>query len=133
MPYTKTIKFLITIPANQQANSLLVGSNAQIVENELVGPVNEFVIPSNETWIIKDIYVKASPAIDVNIKIKKNRKYMVETGPVSSLLISNPSRRKLPALGYEPNSRLSIEAINLAAGGSSATQVEVYADVLILP
>jgi len=133
MPYTKTIKFLITIPANQQANSLLVGSNAQIVENELVGPVNELVIPSTETWIIKDIYVKTSPAIDVNIKIKKNRKYMVETGPVSSLLISNPSRRRLPMLGYEPNSRLTIEAINLGAGGASATQVEVFADVLILP
>jgi len=133
MPYTKTIKFLITIPANQAANSLLVGSNAQIVENELVGPVSEFVIPSTETWIIKDIYVKASPAIDVNVKIKKNRRYMIETGPVSSLLISNPSRRKLPMLGYEPNSRLTIEAVNLAAGGSSATQVEVFADVLILP
>ena len=133
MPYTKTIKFLVTIPANQPANSLLVGNNAQIVENELVGPVSEFVIPSTETWITKDIYVKASPAVDVNIKIKKNRKYMIETGPVSSLLISNPSRRKLPMLGYEPNSRLTIEAINLAAGGASATQVEVFADVLILP
>jgi len=133
MPYTKTIKFLITIPANQQANSLLVGSNAQIVENELVGPVNEFVIPSTETWIIKDIYVKASPAIDVNVRIKKNRKNMIETGPVSSLLISNPSRRRLPMLGYEPNSRLTIEAINLAPGQANAQQVEVFADVLILP
>jgi len=133
MPYTKTIKFLVTVPANQPANSLLVGGNAQIVENELVGPVNEFVIPSTETWIIRDIYVKASPAIDVNIKVKKNRRYMIETGPVSSLLISNPSRRKLPMLGYEPNSRLSIEAINLAPGQSSAQQVEVFADVLILP
>jgi hypothetical protein len=127
--YTKTIKFQVTIPASQPANSLLVGSNAQIIENPLVGALNEFPIPSTETWVIKDIYVAQSPAIDVQIKIKKNRKYMLETPPVSSLLVSNPSRPRLPALLYEPNARLSIEAINLAAGGTSATTVTVQADV----
>jgi hypothetical protein len=127
--YTKSIKFQVTIPASQPANSLLVGSNAQIIENPIVGPVNEFPIPSTETWIVKDIYVTQSPAVDVQIKIKKNRKYLLETPPVSSLLVSNPSRPKLPALLFEPNSRLSIEAINLAVGQSTAQTVTVQADV----
>jgi hypothetical protein len=127
--YTKSIKFQVTIPASQPANSLLVGSNAQIIENPLVGAVNEFPIPTRELWVIKDIYVTQSPAIDVQIKVKKNRKYMLETPPVSSLLVSNPSRPKLPALLYEGNDRLAIEAINLATGGASATTVIVQADV----
>ena len=127
--YTKTIRFQITVPASQPASSLLVGSNAQVIENQLVGALSEFVIPSTETWVIKDIYVTQSPAIDVIVRVKKNRKYMLETPPVSSLLVSNPSRPKLPALLYESNTRLSIEAINLAAGGSSATTVTVQADV----
>jgi len=127
--YTKSIKFQITIPASQSANSLLVGSNAQVIENPLVGALNEFVIPSTETWVIKDIYVTQSPTVDVQLKIKKNRKYMLETPPVSSLLVSNPSRPKLPALLYEPNSKLSVEAINLSAGQSTSQTVTVQADV----
>jgi len=127
--YTKSIKFQITIPASQSANSLLVGANAQVIENPLSGAVNEFTIPSTETWVIKDIYVTQSPVIDVQLKIKKNRKYMLETPPVSSLLVSNPSRPRLPALLYEPNSRLSVEAINLSAGQSTSQTVTVQADV----
>jgi hypothetical protein len=71
--------------------------------------------------------------VDVILRIKKNREYKLETPPVSSLLVSNPSRPMLPGIGFEPNSRLSVEAINLSAGGSSATTVEVYATVEIYP
>jgi hypothetical protein len=133
MPYSKTLKFVITIPANQAANSVLAGSNAQVVADPIIGPVNMFVIPSSETWFITDIYVKASPAIDVVLRIKKNRDYKLETPPVSALLVSNPSRPELPVLMFEPNSQLSIEAVNLAAGGTSATTVEVFATVEIYP
>jgi hypothetical protein len=133
MPYSKTIKFLITIPANQAANSVLAGSNAQVVADPIIGAANMYVIPSSETWFITDIYVKASPAIDVVLRIKKNRDYKLETPPVSALLVSNPSRPQLPVLMFEPNSQLSIEAVNLSAGGSSATTVEVFATVEIYP
>jgi len=133
MPFTKSIIFRITIPANQPANSLLTGSNAQVIVDPIVGAQNEFTIPSTETWIIKDIFVRASPAIDLILRVKKNREYKLETPPVSALLVSNPSRPQLPAVGYEPATRLSVEAINLSAGGASATTVEVYATVEIYP
>ncbi|MEM5830423.1 MAG: hypothetical protein QXL82_02860 [Candidatus Aenigmatarchaeota archaeon] len=133
MPYTKTIRFIITIPANQAANSVLAGNNAQVVADPIIGAQNMFVIPSSETWFITDIYVKSSPSIDVVLRIKKNRDYKLETPPVSALLVSNPSRPQLPVLMFEPNSQLSIEAVNLAAGGASATTVEVFATVEIYP
>ena len=133
MPYSKTIIFKITIPANQAANSVLAGGNAQVVADPIVGAQNMFVIPSTETWFITDIYVKSSPAIDVVLRIKKNRDYKLETPPVSALLVSNPSRPQLPVLMFEPNSQLSVEAINLAAGGASATTVEVFATVEVYP
>jgi len=133
MPYSKTIRFVIIIPANQAANSVLAGSNAQIVADPIIGPVNMFVIPSSETWFITDIYVRTSPSIDVILRIKKNRDYKLETPPVSALLVSNPSRPQLPVLMFEPNSQLSIEAVNLAAGGTSATTVDVFATVEIYP
>lgn len=133
MPYSKTIKFVITIPANQPANSVLAGSNAQVVADPVIGAQNMFVIPSSETWFITDIYVKSSPTKDVVLRIKKNRDYKLETPPVSSLLVSNPSRPQLPVLMFEPNSQLSVEAINIDAGTSSAVTVEVFATVEIYP
>lgn len=134
MPYSKTIKFVITIPANQAANTVLAGSNAQVVADPVIGAQTMIVIPSTETWFITDIYVKSSPPIDVVLRIKKmNREYKLETPPVSALLVSNPSRPQLPVLMFEPNSQLSIEAVNLAAGGASATTVEVFATVEIYP
>ena len=133
MPYSRTINFQITIPANQAANSVLAGSNAQVVVDPIIGAENMHVIPSSETWFITDIYVKSTPSIDVILRIKKNRDYKLETPPVSALLVSNPSRPMLPVLMFEPNSQLSVEAVNLSAGGSSATTVEVYATVEIYP
>jgi len=134
MPYSKTIRFIITIPAGQAAGSVLAGSNAQIIEDPVVGPRNLVTIPFNETWFITDIYVKSAPSVDFVVRIKKGREPKLETPPVSALLVSNPSRPQLPVLMFEPNSQLTVEAVNIDANtGTTAYTFEVFATVEVYP
>ncbi len=129
--FRRSIIFQITVPASQAANSILTGSNAQIFVDPTVGPQNSVQIAGTHTWIIRDIYITSAPGIDVMLRIKKNNiRTLVQTPPVSTMLVSNPSRQKIPApILFGPNDQLTIEAINLAAGAASATTVTVYADV----
>jgi hypothetical protein len=129
----KTIRFVVTVPANAPANSLLVGSNAQVIFDDLIGPVNEFVVPIHSYLLIKDIYIKSTTDVPVDVKIqiiKDGVKLLYETAPVSTLLISNPSRPplRLPIL-FRGGQRLSIRAINIAPGQATAQTVTVYADI----
>ncbi len=129
----RTIRFVVTVPANAPANSLLVGSNAQVIFDDLIGPVNEVTVPIYSYMLIKDIYIKSTTDVPVDVKIqiiKDGVKFLYETAPVSTLLVSNPSRPRLfvPIL-FRSGQRLSIRAINLAPGQTTAQTVTVYADV----
>ncbi len=129
----RTIRFVVTVPANAPANSLLVGSNAQVIFDDLIGPVNEVTVPIGSYMIIKDIYIKSTTDVPVDVKIqivKDGVKFLYETAPASTLLISNPSRPRLsvPIL-FRGGQRLSIRAINIAPGQASTQTVTVYADV----
>ncbi len=129
----RTIRFVVTVPANTPANSLLVGSKAQIIFDDLIGPVNEVTVPIYSYMLIKDIYIKSTSDVPVDVKIqiiKDGMRLLHETAPVSTLLVSNPSRPRLPALIlFRSGQRLSIRAINIAPGQATDQTVTVYADI----
>ena len=117
----------VTVPANQPANSLLT---VNIVLDPQLGGVNLVTIPNNEAWVIEDVFVTASQSIDAILVFKKGLKDEVaRTPPINTLLVSNPSRPRIKPILYKANEMLSINAINLQAGGSAATTLTVYAKV----
>jgi hypothetical protein len=125
--YEQGVIVQVTVPANQPANSLLTAS---IILDPQLGGVNLVTIPQNEAWVIDDVYVTASQSIDAILVFKKGLKEEVaRTPPINSLLVSNPSRPRIKPILYRANEMLSINAINLQAGGSSATILTVHAKV----
>jgi hypothetical protein len=130
--YSRTFRFVITVPANAPANSLLVGDNARVEVDPLVGPQREVVVPMNEIWVIKDVYVRSSGDVPVDCIVafvKNGRKELQWTPPLSALNVANPARPRVDPMLFEGDSRLSIRAVNLAAGGNAAQTVVFYADV----
>ncbi len=126
--YEKTIQIQVTIPAKQEANSLLT---AKLIDNPVEGAKDSLQVPVTQVWIIKDIYVKSAPSIDVMLEIYKNgTKKMIRTSPLSTQVITNDSRDKITPLGFEPGSIISVQAINLEANsGTAAVTVTAYAKV----
>ena len=128
--YEKTIQIQVTIPANTSANSVLT---AKLIDNPVEGAKDSLQVPVTQVWIIKDIYVKSAPSIDVMLEIYKNgTKKMVRTAPLSTQVITNDSRDKITPLGFEPGSIISVQAINLDANsGTAAVTVTAYAKVAV--
>jgi hypothetical protein len=95
----------------------------------------EAVIPASQSWYIMDVFIRASDDVDVDaqaIFLKNGVKQLLITDPLSSLLISNPSRPRYPTVFYGPNDRLSIFVRTLAATGSSAATITFYIKVRVV-
>ena len=128
--YDFTAQIKVTVPASQTANSVL---QATIVTDPRTSGSSQAQVPMTEVWIIDDVYVKSAQSIDLLLNFKKNgRKTLSSVGPVNTLVVSNPSRPRPPVMGYEPGSIMSIDAINLDAGGSADTTETVYAHITVL-
>ena len=127
--YEKTLIVKVTVPAGQAQYSELVG---KIISDPAVGEVQSVQVPVTETWVIKDVYTKSSPAIDLNVRIIKNQRKPLQEIVLGTQVISNPARPKIKPMAFGPGDVLSVKAVNLAAGGSSDTTIEFYLRVEIL-
>lgn len=117
----------LSIPASAPANSTLIASLLTNAQYGSSGAVNVYQVPKGFSLIIEDIYVNSSPAVDAQLEIRKNDiTVMARTDPLSTMLVSNPSRPKISPLVYEEGDRLSIAGVTLAAGGSSASTDTFY-------
>jgi len=117
----------VTFDANLPANSSKV---VNITIDPTIGAKTEHPVPSDRDWIITDIYVTGSQSVDAIVQIIKNgEKVETQTDPINTLLVSNPSRPRIPVTKFEAGSRLSMKAINLAAIGTAAVTDKFYAKI----
>jgi hypothetical protein len=116
----------VSVPANTPANASTVGT---LTIDPKVGAVSQYTIPKNYSFRLVDAYIKASGDVGVDgiAKVKKNFfKDECIVGPVSTLLVSNPSRPTVAPATWSWGDTISYEYINIAAVGSSAVTVKFY-------
>jgi len=119
--YIQTLTVSATFAASTPANTQITTS---IVVDPRTGTTqNVITVPATQEWFIEDTFIRTSADVGVDAIMgftKNGVKILALSQPLSSLLISNPSRPRLPPMFFEPNSRLSIFEVNLTAVGASA-------------
>ena len=116
-----------TFQANLPANSLI---NAKIQFDPALDPQTEVRVPISEAWVIDDVFVSSSQSVDAILQFEKNYgETVARTPPINSMIVSNPSRPMIKPAVYGPGEILTIKAQNLAAIGSSAVTITVYAKI----
>jgi len=119
-----TAIFQASVAANLPANSIVP---INIIIDPLAGPKTEHQVPLSQSWVLDDVYITSSQSPDGIIQFRKNRDTVVtSTAPVSTLLVSNPTRPTVTKKVWGPADILSAYFITLAAQGTSATTVTVY-------
>ena len=84
-------------------------------------------VPSDETWIITDLYIVSSPAVDSIISMIKNDKEKIfQSAPLSTYDYKNPSRSRISPIVLKSNETLTLIAQTLQAGGTSDQDVFFY-------
>lgn len=125
----RTFILQATIPANAPANTIVPVS---ITVDPIEGPKNTQQVPQQQSWVVSDIYVTGSPAVDGIITLFKNRDIIVgATAPISTTLVTNPSRTTISKKVYGPTEVMSATYTTLAANGATAATVTAYAKVVI--
>ena len=122
-----TIIAQYTIPANQPANSVIPVS---LIIDPQTGSVQRYQIPTTEVWIIEDVYKTGTINVDALIQfIKNDFETLFVTDPLSTLDVSNPAKPRYERKVLKGNDALTLKAINLVAGGASATTDTFYIKV----
>ena len=68
-------------------------------------------VPSDETWIISDLYIVNAPAVDSIITLIKNDKEKIyQSAPLSTYDYKNPSRSRISPILLKPNETLTFIA-----------------------
>jgi hypothetical protein len=131
--YEQTLAVSLSVPANTPAGTLL---QADIVVNPFTGvTAKEAVIPASQSWYIIDVYIRDSDDVGVDaqaIFLKNGVKQLLITDPLSSLLISNPSRPRYPTIFYGPNDRLGVFVRTLAPVGGTPQPITFYIKVRVV-
>jgi len=121
-----TVIATVTVPANTPANA---SNNISFVIDPKVGPTTQYTIPKGFRFNLVDAFIKASGDVGVDgiAKLKRNffEDYVI-TPPLSTMLVSNPSRPAITSKSWNEGEVISGEYINTAAVGSSAASVTFY-------
>ena len=92
---------------------------------------NVLTVPTDELWEIKDFYITATQTPDALIQPVVNSNIQPFQPDLNSLLISNQNKIKLDIpIVLKPGSLFYINAITLAANGSSAVTLTLYIQVV---
>ena len=85
-------------------------------------------VPADETWIITDLYIVSSPAVDSIISMVKNDKEKIfQSAPLSTYDYKNPSRSRISPIVLKSNETLTLIAQLLADyTGTSSVDVMFY-------
>jgi hypothetical protein len=121
----KTLIATVTVAANTPANMRQAVSFAEAGKPS----VTRFTIPKGRVWVIKDVFIKASGDVTIDgvaIFVKNEVEDIAKTAPLSTLLVSNPSRPTIAKLVYDEQTVLTIDFVNTVAQGTSATSNTFY-------
>ena len=118
--YDITIEVQVSIPGSAVA---LTPVNAQILDPTSNTFVNVETIPATQTWLVYDVFTRSSSDVAVDgqlVFIKNNVKVLFRTPPLSSLIVTNPSRPAIVPMLFGPNDRLNLQLVTIAANTSTA-------------
>lgn len=100
------------------------GSSASVViriDPQLDG-ANVVSVPKDRVWKIVDLYVAGAPSVDCVVNIVKNGEEVVfSSSPLSTLLVSNPSRPKTETVEFKSSELLSMNVVTLESATSQAS------------
>jgi len=124
-PEVWTVSFSISAsaPAGTSATGSILRVAGQPAQNVLT-------VPTDELWEIKDFYITSTQTPDALIQPVVNSNIQPFQPDLNSLLISNQNKVKLDIpIILKPGSLFYINAITLAANGSSAATLTLYIQV----
>ena len=114
---------------------------ATMQTSPVVLPVNEMQVPLTENWIATDVYIllagAIAPTAAVNpvITMDKNRgRILVQTPPLSSMLITNNTRPRFSPqpVGFEGGSIVRMFATSTGANAGVATLATFFVAISIV-
>jgi hypothetical protein len=121
-----TVQVTVTIPANAAVNSALIPS---FVIDPKAGSTTSYPIPKGYRFVLVDAYIRSSgdAPVDGILRLKRNfYEERVILGPISTMLVSNPTRPAVSPKHWDEGDTLSMEFNNLVAGGSAATTNTIF-------
>jgi len=119
-----TIIAQYTVAQNQAANSVIPCS---MIIDPQTGSVQRYPIPTNEVWVIEDVYKTGSINVDAVVQfIKNDFETLFITDPLSTLDVSNPAKPRYDKKILKGNDALTLKAINLVAGSSSGATTDKF-------
>jgi len=121
-----TVEAKVSIPANTPANA---SNNISIIIDPKVGPVTQFTIPKGYRYVLVDAFIKSSGDVGADGIAKLKRNFYedhVITPPLSTMLVSNPSRPMIAGKSWEEGDTISGEFINTVAVGAEAKTNTFY-------
>jgi hypothetical protein len=121
-----TVACTVSIAANTPANA---SNNVTFIIDPKVGGVTSYTIPKGYVWNLVDAFIKASGDVGADgiTKLKLNFfKDHVILPPLSTILVSNPSRPTISPKSWNEGDVISGEFVNTAAVGSSAVTDTFY-------
>jgi len=124
----KTFVVSITLDANLPAGV----RRPCTIEEIGKGKVTEYSVPKGYMLRILDVFIKDKADVGVDgaaIFVKNGRFDVGKTDPVSTLLISNPSRPRVALPVFYEFEKLGIDFINQTAVGADGATVTFYVKV----
>jgi hypothetical protein len=121
-----TVEARVTVPANTPANA---SNNIYFTIDPKVGAVLQHTIPKDFRYVLVDAFIKSASDVGVDGTAKLKRNFFTDhivTPPISTLLVSNPSRPAVAVRAWDEGDVLSGEFINLAPTGNEARTVVFY-------
>jgi len=118
-----TVEAKVTVPANTPANA---SNNIIFIIDPKVGEVTQYTIPKGFRFVLVDAYIKASGDVGVDGIAKLKRNFWLDhviTPPLSTMLVSNPSRPAIAGKAWEDGDIISGEFINTVATTEAKTNV----------
>ena len=115
--------------------------SANMQTSPTVAAVTELQVPLTENWIATDVYILAAggagapTVIDPVISMDKNRgRQLVQTPPLSSMLITNNTRPRFSPqpIGFEGGSIIRMFATSTVLNGGAISTATYYVAISIV-
>ena len=114
---------------------------ATMQTSPVVAPVNELQVPLTENWIATDVYILAAAGggaptvINPVISMDKNRgRQLVQTPPLSSMLITNNTRPRFSPqpIGFEGGSIIRMFGTSTVINGGAISTANFFVAISIV-
>lgn len=118
-PLQQTYIMTVTMPtAGLAANNQTA---VQFQQNPQIAAVPSLTVPSDESWLLEDLYVSAAQTYDGLLTFYTNGiQVAYQSGNINGLLVSNPSRPQPSPFSFKANANITAVFTNLTTVPTSA-------------